>query len=40
MHLVARRAAEFGVDVDGEVRFNLPVAVARKQTQRERGSGW
>ncbi len=30
MHLVARRAAEFGVEVEGAVRFNLPKAVARK----------
>jgi pyruvate/2-oxoglutarate dehydrogenase complex dihydrolipoamide dehydrogenase (E3) component len=30
MHLVARRAAEFGVEVDGKVRFNLAQAVARK----------
>jgi len=30
MHLVARRAAEFGVDVSGEVRFRLEVAVERK----------
>ena len=30
MHLVARRAAEFGVEVDGSVRFNLAKAVARK----------
>lgn len=28
--MVARRAAEFGVEVDGEVRFNLAQAVARK----------
>ena len=30
MHLVARRAAEFGVEVDGSVRFDLRKAVARK----------
>ena len=30
MHLVARRAAEFGVEIDGKVRFNLARAVARK----------
>lgn len=30
MHLVARRAAEFGVEVQGQVRFNLKTAVARK----------
>lgn len=30
MHLVARRAAEFGVEVDGSVRFNLRQAMARK----------
>lgn len=30
MHLVARRAAEFGVEVDGTVRFNLRQAMARK----------
>jgi pyruvate/2-oxoglutarate dehydrogenase complex dihydrolipoamide dehydrogenase (E3) component len=30
MHLVARRAAEFGVEVDGSVRFNLRQAIARK----------
>lgn len=30
MHLVARRAAEFGVEVQGPVRFNLAKAVARK----------
>ena len=30
MHLAARRAAEFGVEIQGPVRFNLPVAVARK----------
>jgi len=30
MHLVARRAAEFGVEVDGSVRFNLAQAVERK----------
>lgn len=28
--MVARRAAEFGVEVNGEVRFNLAQAVARK----------
>ena len=30
MHLVARRAAEFGVEIEGTVRFNLSRAVARK----------
>ncbi len=30
MHLVARRAAEFGVEVDGSIRFNLATAVTRK----------
>jgi pyruvate/2-oxoglutarate dehydrogenase complex dihydrolipoamide dehydrogenase (E3) component len=30
MHLVARRAAEFGVEIEGSVSFNLPKAVARK----------
>lgn len=30
MHLAARRAAEFGVEITGEVRFNLGQAVARK----------
>jgi pyruvate/2-oxoglutarate dehydrogenase complex dihydrolipoamide dehydrogenase (E3) component len=30
MHLVARRAAEFGVEVEGPVRFHLDRAVARK----------
>ena len=30
MHLVARRAAEFGVEVEGTVGFNLAKAVARK----------
>lgn len=30
MHLVARRAAEFGVDVEGSVKFNLAKAVNRK----------
>jgi len=30
MHLVARRAAEFGVEVDGPVRFNLRQAMACK----------
>ena len=30
MHLVARRATEFGVDVEGSVRFDLERAVARK----------
>ena len=30
MHLVARRAAEFGVEVTGDVRFHLDRAVARK----------
>jgi pyruvate/2-oxoglutarate dehydrogenase complex dihydrolipoamide dehydrogenase (E3) component len=32
MHLVARRAAEFGVEVEGNVRFNLKTAVTRKNT--------
>lgn len=32
MHLVARRAAEFGVEIDGTVRFNLRRAVQRKDT--------
>lgn len=30
MHLVARRAIEFGVEVDGNVRFHLDKAVERK----------
>lgn len=30
MHLVSRRAAEFGVEVKGKVRFNLARAVTRK----------
>jgi len=30
MHLVARRAADFGVEIDGAVRFNLPTAMRRK----------
>lgn len=30
MHFVARRAAEFGVEVDGDVRFRIDKAVARK----------
>ena len=30
MHLVARRAADFGVEIDGPVRFNLPKAMERK----------
>ena len=30
MHLVARRATEFGVEIEGNVRFNLKQAVARK----------
>ena len=30
MHLVARRAAEFGVEVEGSVRFHLDKAVERK----------
>jgi len=30
MHLVARRAAEFGVEVEGPVRFRLDKAMARK----------
>ncbi len=29
MHLVARRAAEFGVEVDGDVRFRIETAVDR-----------
>ncbi len=29
MHLVARRAAEFGVEVDGDVRFRMETAVDR-----------
>ena len=29
-HLVARRAAEFGVEIEGKVHFNLARAVARK----------
>lgn len=32
MHLVARRAAEYGVEIDGTVRFNLQRAVQRKDT--------
>ena len=32
MHLVARRAAEFGVEVEGQVRFHLDQAVARKDS--------
>ncbi len=32
MHLVARRAAEFGVEVEGKVRFHLDQAVARKDS--------
>lgn len=32
MHLVARRAAEFGVEIEGNIRFNLKTAVARKDT--------
>ncbi|MCH7532911.1 MAG: NAD(P)/FAD-dependent oxidoreductase [Gemmatimonadetes bacterium] len=32
MHLVARRAAEFGVEVEGQVRFRLDQAVARKDS--------
>ncbi len=32
MHLVARRAAEFGVEVQGQVRFHLDQAVARKDS--------
>lgn len=32
MHLVARRAAEFGVEVEGSVKFNLARAVTRKDT--------
>lgn len=30
MHLAARRAAEFGIEISGEVRFNLGQAVTRK----------
>lgn len=30
MHLVARRATEFGVEIDGTVRFRIDRAVARK----------
>ncbi len=30
MHLAARRAAEFGVDIEGPVRFRMEKAVARK----------
>lgn len=30
MHTVARRAAEFGVEIEGPVRFNLPTAMRRK----------
>ena len=30
MHLVARRAADFGVEVDGHIRFHLDHAVRRK----------
>lgn len=30
MHLVARRAAEFGVEIEGSIKFNLAKAVARK----------
>ena len=30
MHLVARRAAEFGIEVEGKVRFHLDQAVGRK----------
>ncbi len=30
MHLVARRAAEFGVEIQGTVRFHMDRAVARK----------
>jgi len=32
MHLAARRAAEFGVEIEGNVRFNLKTAVARKDS--------
>ena len=32
MHLVARRAIEFGVEVDGPVRFHLDKAIERKDT--------
>ena len=30
MHLAARRAAEFGVEIEGQVRFRMEKAVARK----------
>lgn len=30
MHTVARRAAEFGVEIEGRIRFNLKTAVRRK----------
>ncbi len=30
MHLVAREAAQFGVEISGPIRFNMNVAVARK----------
>ncbi len=30
MHVVVRRAAEFGIEVDGKVRFHLDQAVGRK----------
>ena len=30
MHLVARRAAEFGVEIDGDIRFRMDTAVGRK----------
>ena len=30
MHLAARRAAEFGIEIEGEVRFRLDHAVVRK----------
>ncbi len=32
MHLAARRAAEFGVEVEGQVRFHLDQAVGRKDS--------
>ena len=30
MHMVSRQAAEFGVEIEGKVQFNLGTAVARK----------
>jgi len=32
MHTVAQRAAEFGVEIEGPVRFNLPTAMRRKDS--------